>query len=284
MKRKVEKYIYTKNIEGVNKVIDSNGRYLIGHDVEGCLRAVRQPPASQIQNAQRRRGNMSVKGQPLHSTKSNTSIGVHPHTHPMSSKRPYDSVFPRSNPNFLISGVSPANNMVLENHATKKRLIPQQPSMADLSDLKNYLMTALKGGYMKGIYRSALERRRACESVIAQGNVTPETINELNLTQKERQNIPTFFQSWIPFLAPYDDPRAPPQISRQPTFSQAMSPLSRLVNGNPLSSPVSKKKQNNLKSSPPGNMLFQRCLKPSPVAAKGKDIMSTPVPNFGKKK
>ena len=46
MKRKVEKYIYAKNINGRHDVVDGNDRYLIDNDVEGCLRAVRQPPAS----------------------------------------------------------------------------------------------------------------------------------------------------------------------------------------------------------------------------------------------
>src|SRR6056300_1433490 len=41
MKRKVEKYIHNKNIDGVNRIKDDNGVYLIGDDIEGCLRAAR---------------------------------------------------------------------------------------------------------------------------------------------------------------------------------------------------------------------------------------------------
>ena len=41
MKRKVEKYILQKNIDGVNRIKDDEGRYLIGDDIEGCLAAVR---------------------------------------------------------------------------------------------------------------------------------------------------------------------------------------------------------------------------------------------------
>jgi hypothetical protein len=40
MKRKVEEYIRSKNIDGVNRIKD-DGVYLIGDDIEGCLRAAR---------------------------------------------------------------------------------------------------------------------------------------------------------------------------------------------------------------------------------------------------
>lgn len=41
MKRKVEKYLYSKNIDGVNRLKDANGRYLIAVDnIEECLHSV----------------------------------------------------------------------------------------------------------------------------------------------------------------------------------------------------------------------------------------------------
>ena len=41
MKRKVEKYLYNKNIDGVNRLKNANGRYLIGEDnIEECLHSV----------------------------------------------------------------------------------------------------------------------------------------------------------------------------------------------------------------------------------------------------
>lgn len=46
MKRKVEKYLYSKNIDGVHRLKDAENRYLVGTDIEGCLRAARQAPAS----------------------------------------------------------------------------------------------------------------------------------------------------------------------------------------------------------------------------------------------
>lgn len=41
MKRKVEKYLYSKNIGGVHRLKDKNEKYLIGDDIEGCLAAAR---------------------------------------------------------------------------------------------------------------------------------------------------------------------------------------------------------------------------------------------------
>ena len=41
MKRKVENYLYEKNIGGVHRLKDENNKYLIGDDIEGCLRATR---------------------------------------------------------------------------------------------------------------------------------------------------------------------------------------------------------------------------------------------------
>ena len=41
MKRKIEKYVKSKNIGGEGKLYDEHGRFLIGDDIEGTLRAVR---------------------------------------------------------------------------------------------------------------------------------------------------------------------------------------------------------------------------------------------------
>ncbi len=278
MKRKVEKYILSKNIEGVNKVVDSNGRYLIGHDVEGCLRAVRQPPGTHGHILHRRKSNDSAMKQPSHTLQSNPAVKMH---HNSGSKRPFDFAYPPGNGNFMIQGVSPVNDTVLENPYTKKRLIPQQATPKDLMELKSYLLSNVKGGYVQGIYRSALERRRMCESIMEQGSVTPESLNSLNLTDKERYNMPLFFHSWVPFLAPYQDPRNPPQMNHSAPFSQIMSPFRCLVHGNPQSSPLCHSSHKNHRSSPK-NILFQQSLKPSPVATKGKDNISTPIPSFGK--
>ena len=50
MKRKVEKYLYSKNIDGVHRLKDNNDRYLIGDDIDGCLRAARHGLGSHLKN------------------------------------------------------------------------------------------------------------------------------------------------------------------------------------------------------------------------------------------
>ena len=42
MKRKVEKYIHGKNLQGKHAIKDSKGRLLIGDDIDGCVEAARQ--------------------------------------------------------------------------------------------------------------------------------------------------------------------------------------------------------------------------------------------------
>lgn len=42
LKQRLEKFIYSKNIEGRNLIRGADGRYLIGDDFEGCLLAVRE--------------------------------------------------------------------------------------------------------------------------------------------------------------------------------------------------------------------------------------------------
>ena len=42
LKQRLEKFIFSKNIEGRNLIRGADGRYLIGDDFEGCLLAVRE--------------------------------------------------------------------------------------------------------------------------------------------------------------------------------------------------------------------------------------------------
>ena len=69
-------------------------------------------------------------------------------------------------------------------------------------DLKSFL-SSLRGGYVDGIYMSALERRRRSESLGVCEQGTPETLDALNLTPDERNLLPKFYRMWIPYLKPY---------------------------------------------------------------------------------
>jgi hypothetical protein len=42
---RVEKYLFSKNIDGIHRVKDSEDRYLIEMDFEGCMHAIRQERA-----------------------------------------------------------------------------------------------------------------------------------------------------------------------------------------------------------------------------------------------
>src|SRR6056300_1305340 len=55
MKRKVEKYIHNKNIDGVNRIKDDDGLYQIGDDIEGCLRAARRDEKAERKEAAERK-------------------------------------------------------------------------------------------------------------------------------------------------------------------------------------------------------------------------------------
>ena len=61
----------------------------------------------------------------------------------------------------------------------------------------------LKGGYMNGMWYSGRERRGIAEAsgVFETGNTA--TLNAMNLTDEEREDLPPFFQEKVPRLNPY---------------------------------------------------------------------------------
>lgn len=192
MKRKVEKYIYGKNIGGEHRIVDKNKRFLIGNDVEGCLRAVRQPSNAHAKDAStRKRFGPSSNALKANSRnpKEMSKIG---------SKRPSAELS-----GFNIFGKSPSP---LSGPASKKqRLKFPTPTDKDIASLKVFV-SSLRGGYVSGVYLSALERRRLAENLdLSQGGAV-EALNALNLTPDERRRLPAFFQSKIYDLKPYNGP------------------------------------------------------------------------------
>ena len=55
MKGKLEKYIHNKNIDGVNRIKNDDGLYLIGDDIEGCLLAARRDEKAERKEAAERK-------------------------------------------------------------------------------------------------------------------------------------------------------------------------------------------------------------------------------------
>mmetsp|Transcript_35521 Transcript_35521/g.52039 ORF Transcript_35521/g.52039 Transcript_35521/m.52039 type:complete len:866 (-) Transcript_35521:166-2763(-) len=238
MKRKVEKYIYAKNICGTHQIIDDNNRYLIGDDIEGVLAAVRQPPASHAKDASKsRRGSKSSKMQKAKDGE-NDEISPLPH----GAKRKYEAQTATSMFDELPSSgvVSPVgHNLFGPSHSNKRaRVDPTKTTEKDLLDLRAFLST-MKGGYVNGIYLSALERRRLSESkgVAERGSV--EALDTLNLTPEERAKLPLSFQSKIQFLQPYIGPSGGRPSSNTGSSSRLGPPPSHRMDRHRIQSPIS---------------------------------------------
>jgi hypothetical protein len=68
------------------------------------------------------------------------------------------------------------------------------------------MLSKLRGGYVNGMYLSALERRRIAETANLSEIGTAAWLSSLNLTNEERLHLPRFFQSKLHFMAPYKGP------------------------------------------------------------------------------
>ncbi len=191
MKRKVEKFVYAKNIDGKNRVVDDKKRYLIGDDIEGCLKAVRaQPVPLSKSKANKQRKMNANKAMKNGSTKGESNK--------------------RSLPDDVKSS-SYMNTAAAAAQMSAKRAkiaLPEKVSREDIADLKEYFST-IKGGYVNGMYKSALERRRMAETIVNNHNLMYSDLDSLNLTPHERHGMPRAFQTWVPYLARYSDPKVP---------------------------------------------------------------------------
>ena len=288
MKRKVEKYIFSKNIDGCHRVIDGNKRYLIGDDVEGVLGAVRQPPASHATKD----GSRSKRVPTINVNKPSHPrvIPALPLSHTQSSnKRSLEASHSNAK---LMFGASPSRPNIFqpESHITKRRPRPPKPSDQQVQGLKVFL-SKIKGGYVNGMYMSALERRRMAERAPISVHMQPEVMSALNLSSIERKQLPRFFHSWLPYLDPYTESTTQPSHSA-PTnkghLSNEMSPFSRLVTGRNASlfSP------DNIGNVSPffdyeGKEKMEKTakdlkdFKPSPLASRNRDFDCTPMKKFG---
>lgn len=201
MKKKLEKYIESKNINGVNQVTDTNNRYLIGSDLEGCLKAVRDRPKMHPKP--------DMKPQKLPPMLSSMSTGI---AFSGSQKRKFDP----SGGNIFASSTSPSGPP-----PSKRAMIESpKPTTMDLDSLKDFI-SSLRGGYVDGIYHSALERRRLAENLQVATKGSMQALDALNLTPEERRRLPPFFQSKTYSLKPYACPPESPDhvLSTQSTVS-----------------------------------------------------------------
>lgn len=191
MKRKVEKYLWSKNINGMHRLKDENGNYLIGDDIQGCLRAARAQPASHL------KGKDPLK----------IEVGSNMATPtPMASRKKRKTE--------LNSLFSPAI-------APKIRMNSPNASQQDRKELLDFCRT-LRGGYVGGIYRSAIERRKMAESTVTTGLSLTKALNDLNLTTEERSRLPPFFlQHTAKLLDPYSAPPSSSEARNQNVTNSA---------------------------------------------------------------
>lgn len=269
MKRKVEKYIHAKNINGCHSIFSNEGTYLLGDDIEGALYAIRS-------SHQKKRAKAEALGHKPSVTLPISSVSDRPK--PKKKTRP---MFPFAN---SVNGVT---------------LPSSTASQHDLALLRIFL-DGLKGGYINGIYVSALERARLVDALGVKNTGSFHALNELNLTQEERARLPEFFRKKLYLLKPYIGPLvANPPIAAQPAihnipntydherqsrrggmryFQSPVSPL--LYNGSAFM------KTNSLPyHAPPPHpaMFFDRRIQPSPFCLQSEPKTPSP-PNTSSNK
>jgi len=233
MKRKVEKYLYSKNIGGVHRLKDKNDKYLIGDDIEGCLRAARSGPNNKGFNRNTSAAAAHAAANPAAPTplaiKVRSKTGVTPVVKggksESSKKRKIDKLFspavipPEAQPSASKPrGRPPGSKRVKQEESSPAAAIVNLPRSSP-SDVKEMIefCRALRGGYdSKGIYRSAVERRKSAEAnVKSRGEKLIKSLTDLNLTVDERTRLPQYYKVHV--LKVLCDYKAPPPKVPSPT-------------------------------------------------------------------
>ena len=190
MKRKVEKYLQEKHGKVSTKQADKKTRLVIDEeDIEGCLKAVRQPSTSQVRDVKRVRkpeDSMDRKvgrpGLPYKRSSTMSSGQVPPyHSSMMAPMNQYPGITKRG------------------------RSRGPAPTESDQREIREFV-AKLRGGYIDGIYLSALERRRVAEKSKMDETGSIEALNSLNLTDAERMTLPQFFKARLAMLSHYKGP------------------------------------------------------------------------------
>mmetsp|Transcript_29811 Transcript_29811/g.72033 ORF Transcript_29811/g.72033 Transcript_29811/m.72033 type:complete len:922 (+) Transcript_29811:218-2983(+) len=260
MKRKVEKYLYSKNIDGVHRLKDKNDRYLIGDDIEGCLTAARQAPASQTKNPSGRPGSDCIPT-PLSirvgsSSGRATPIATGSNRKKRKAERLSSLFSPAVAPRGKTAGgsrkASPMGRTVTEDgpHA----------SAEERQELVEFCRS-LRGGYVNGIYRSAIERRKMAEGTTNTiGSSLAKALNNLNLTTDERARLPSFFKEHV--LKLLDEYNAPPP-KEPPSITSSVRGCFHIGFSDVAATPAGRSSAN-----PLNKVLLQPQLRPSPVTSK----------------
>mmetsp|Transcript_13602 Transcript_13602/g.27405 ORF Transcript_13602/g.27405 Transcript_13602/m.27405 type:complete len:769 (+) Transcript_13602:87-2393(+) len=190
MKKKIEKYLERKRVDPTIPVVDESGRFLLRREnIEGCLQALQQTGSSSksVQNQPKAYAGRPLGTTPLSRMHPNRMV---PLATPMSAaqnpaayntmmKRQYDAMMAGAYPGV---GYTPQSiKRVKSNSDHTKAVSPVNKKMLE------EFTSDLKGGYVKGVYYSALERRRIIEKAVKSGST--DELNTLGLSPSEYSRL-----------------------------------------------------------------------------------------------
>jgi len=196
MKKKIEKHLERKRNDPSTPVVDETRRFIIrSDDIEGCLQALQQTGAN---SKSMKNQSKSYAGRPLGTT---SNVGhMHPNrmvpiATPMSAaqnsaayntmmKRQYDAMMGGAFPGLGYTPQSVKRVKTTLDYKNTPKHTSSSPARKEA--LENFL-NDLKGGYVKGVYYSALERRRIVEKAVK--NDTSDELNALGLNASEYSRL-----------------------------------------------------------------------------------------------
>lgn len=258
MKKKIEKFLERTRADSSIPVVDDTGRFIIrSEDIEGCLQALQQTGSN---SKSMKNEPKAYAGRPLGTA---SMVGhMHPNrmvplATPMSAaqnsaayntmmKRQYDAMMGGAFPGL---GYTPQSvkrpKTTLDYNNTPKHNPVSPINKKALDDFLN----DLKGGYVKGVYYSALERRRIIEKAVKSGS--SDELNALGLSASEysrlqkvlppnsnqrRHNMPKWTTPQQPYHLHhphYGSGYLPPPPNMQWAHPSPMYPMAQLFPGYP---------------------------------------------------
>mmetsp|Transcript_21645 Transcript_21645/g.47203 ORF Transcript_21645/g.47203 Transcript_21645/m.47203 type:complete len:688 (+) Transcript_21645:1642-3705(+) len=265
MKRKVERYISAKNYVntlGEHIIKDHEGRYLVGDDVEGVLKAVRTAGSGRKPKGGENKNPPTLYIPPTR-RKFDTIEAMN------AAKAAHAAAAVSSQYHHAEPGMSPLEAIQMPTpigggpHGKRSRMftneISPQADKEQLDQLKDFANNKLKGGYINGMWYSGLERRRMAEADGVFESGSSRALSTMNLTKEEREALPSFFQMKVPRLDAYQGKDSAPAVSDDILASSVVDEDFSPLAGNllswgeePMTSPRRRTKYNALQPSPMG--------------------------------
>lgn len=197
MKKKIEKFLESKRADQNIAVADETGRFMIrSDDIEGCLQAFQQSNRSSKKNEKRAKpsGGNTHGTQASYSTHTNLNTTA---THmsmsiPRTSSASQHNIMMKSQYDAMVGGASPG--LGFTPHSVKRakttleyEITPKNPLVSSVNKIaiEEYLKD-LKGGYIGGVYYSALERRRIVEKAIESKEINTLDLNPAEYSRLQR--------------------------------------------------------------------------------------------------